>query len=127
MKGILYNAVIPRWNTWTNDFPLQIDDIIMRDKNWVELVPMVPDRDIIFKHFLSGRGKKGPTFKSGKTVIQFHVPNEIHAAMLEKRDTDELAELESEVREKKAMTESRDVGSESSVTAEFTVSAYTCP
>lgn len=113
---MLYNALIPRWNAWTKSFPLAIDDIIMHDKNWVELTPNYPDRDVIFKHFLSSRGKKGPTFKSGKTLIQFHVPNEIYATMLEKREADELAELESEERETKAAT----IGS---MTADFTVGA----
>lgn len=55
----------------------------MRDKLWVTLKPHVPDCDVIAKHFFKA-GKKGTqTFKSGKTIIHFHVPNEIYDAMLE--------------------------------------------
>lgn len=87
LKKTLYNALIPRWNRWTNDFPLHIDQITMRDKHWVILDPRVPDCDIIAKHFFKS-GKKGTqTFKSGKTTIHFHIPNEIYDAMLEKRET----------------------------------------
>ena len=78
------------------NFPLLIDDIIMHDKNLVELILRCPDHNIIYKHFLSGQGKKGLSFKAGKTLIQFHVPNEIHAIMLEKREADELVEFEDE-------------------------------
>jgi hypothetical protein len=89
LKRTLYNAVIPRWNRWANDFPLHIDQITMRDKHWVILEPRVPDSDVIAKHFYK-TGKKGTqTFKSGKTIIHFHVPNEIYDAVLEKKETEE--------------------------------------
>jgi hypothetical protein len=88
LKRMLYNAIIPRWNRWTNNFPLLIDQIAMRDNLWVILEPNVPDHDVIARHFFKA-GKKGTqTFKSGKTVIHFHVPNEIYDAMLEKRGAD---------------------------------------
>jgi hypothetical protein len=87
LKRMLYDIIIPRWNRWTNNFPLHIDKIAMRDKLWVILKPSVPDRDVIAKHFFKP-GKKGTqTFKSGKTVIHFHIPNEIYDA-LKKRDAD---------------------------------------
>ncbi|KAM6489625.1 hypothetical protein JOM56_014947 [Amanita muscaria] len=102
LKRILYNAVIPRWNTWTNNFPLHIDEVIMRDKLWVELRPNNPDCDVIAKHFFK-TGRKGmKTFKTGKTVIYFHVPNEIYDTMVEMREADELAA------ERKAKQRSRD-------------------
>jgi hypothetical protein len=90
LKKTLYNAVIPRWNKWTNSFPLHIDQITMRDKLWVILEPSVPDCDVIAKHFFKS-GKKGSrTFKNGgKATIHFHVPNEIYDAMIDKRDTNE--------------------------------------
>ncbi|KIL64085.1 hypothetical protein M378DRAFT_11669 [Amanita muscaria Koide BX008] len=102
LKQILYNAVIPRWNTWTNNFPLHIDEVIMRDKLWVELRPNNPDCDVIAKHFFK-TGRKGmKTFKTGKTVVYFHVPNEIYDTMVEMREADELAA------ERKAKQRSRD-------------------
>ncbi len=62
----------------------------MWDKLWVILKPNVPDRDAITRNFFKA-GKKGmQTFKGSKTLILFHVPNEIYAEMLEKREEDEL-------------------------------------
>jgi len=128
LKKTLYDAIIPRWNNWTNYFPLHIDQILMRDKLWVILEPSVPDHDAIAKHFFKP-GKKGtPTFKSGKTLIHFHVLNEIYDAMLEKRDSDEL------IAGKKAMVRKvaernvvmRDKETEQSIATDFTVGDSTC-
>ena len=59
----------------------------MRDRLWVILNPNDPDGEPIAKHFFK-TGKKGNrTFKTGKTIIHFHIPNEIYDAMLEKKDT----------------------------------------
>ncbi|KAF8808594.1 hypothetical protein BYT27DRAFT_7222856 [Phlegmacium glaucopus] len=89
-KRTLYDATIHRWKRWTNNFPLHIDEIIMRDKLWVILKPNIPDCDVIARHFFKA-GKKGTQiFKSGKTIIHFHIPNEIYDAMLEKRDEDKI-------------------------------------
>lgn len=120
LKKTLYDAVIPRWNRWSNNFPLHINQITMRDKFWVILKPNVPDRDVIARHFFKS-GKKGvQTFKSGKTVINFHIPNEIYYAMLEKRDAgNEL------VAKKKAVVMRNDE-IEQSVAADFTVGALMC-
>jgi hypothetical protein len=90
LKKTLYDAIISRWDSWTNGFPLHIDQIAMRDKQWVTILEPphgVPDRDAIAKHFFK-TGKKGTrTFKSGKTTIHFHVPNEIYDAMLQQKQT----------------------------------------
>jgi hypothetical protein len=94
----------------------------MHDKNWVELMLRFPDCDIIYKHFLSGQGKKGPTFKAGKTFVQFHVPNEIHATMLKKREADELVEFKNEDADRTR----HNVATER-VAVDFMVGAHTCP
>ncbi|KAM6488841.1 hypothetical protein JOM56_015699 [Amanita muscaria] len=91
LKRLLYEAVIPKWNAWTNNYPLHVDGVIMRDKLWVELKPNNPDCDVIAKYFFK-IGRKGvQTFKTGKTVIYFHVPNEIYDTMVETREANELA------------------------------------
>ena len=36
---MLYDAVILQWNKWTNNYPLDMDQITMRDKLWVILKP----------------------------------------------------------------------------------------
>ena len=91
LKKILYDAIIPRWNRWTDNYPLRIDQIMMRDKLWVVLKPTAPDRDAIARNFFRS-GKKGTqTFKTGKTIIHFHVPNEIYDAMINRKVDGELA------------------------------------
>jgi hypothetical protein len=86
----------------------------MRDKSWVILKPANPDRDVIAKHFFK-TGKKGiQTFKTGKTIINFHVPNEIYNAMVEKREADELSE---------EVVPAKDPKVEPSMVVEFTVGA----
>ena len=116
LKRTLYDAVIPRWNRWTNNFPLCIDQITMRDRLWVILKPNVPDRDVIARNFFKVGKKGAQTFKGGKAIIHFHVPNEIYTEMLEKREKDELAA------EKRGRKESaRDEIVSSRMAADFTV------
>jgi len=111
LKKILYNAIIPRWNDWTNNFPLHIDQINMRDKLWV-----IPNHDVIARNFFKS-GKKGTqTFKSGKIIIHFHVPNNIYNDMIEKKDDDELA-----AEQKDMNITARDDGIPPSMAADFTV------
>jgi len=64
---------------------------MMRDHNWVHLLPQKPDRDIIAKQFFKP-GKKGATmvFKSGKCIINLHIPNEIYQSMLMRKEEQEL-------------------------------------
>lgn len=128
LKRTLYNAIIPRWNRWTNDFPLHIDQITMRDKQWVILYPTDPDCDAIAKYFFK-TGKKGNRiFKSGKTVIQFHIPNEIYDDMLEKRETNNEWPPEKNTERKpvgrKVTARVKDVDIEPSMAADFTVSSF---
>jgi hypothetical protein len=63
-----------------------MDQITMRDKLWVILNPTTPDCDAIAKHFFKTGRKGNQTFKSGKTIIHFHIPNETYDDMLEKRE-----------------------------------------
>jgi hypothetical protein len=117
LKIILYNAIIPKWNAWTNYFPLHIDQIIMRDKLWVILEPTAPDRDAISKHFFKP-GKKGQIFKTGKTLIHFHIPNKVYAAMLTKQADDELEA------EQKAVTRNKKIKCSPSDGADFSVCGF---
>jgi hypothetical protein len=97
LKRILYDAIIPKWNRWTENFPLCIDQIMMCDKLWVVLKPTAPDCDVIARNFFRS-GKKGTqTFKTGKTIIHFHVPNEIYNVMINRKVDEELAAEQSGV------------------------------
>lgn len=90
LKKILYDAVIPKWQEWTNNYLLRLDDVVMRNNNWVALVPKNPDRDVIADQFFK-RVKKGAlTFKGGKCIINLHVPNNIYNAMLTQKEDDEF-------------------------------------
>lgn len=122
LKKTLYSAIIHKWNRWTNNFPLPINKIIMRDKLWVILNPTTPDRDAIAKHFFKS-GKKGvQIFKSGKIIIHFHVPNEIYNTMLEKRDSDEL-EAEERVRLEEQIRKNKTIVADFAVGASFYASS----
>jgi hypothetical protein len=82
--------VFPKWCEWTNNYPLLLDDVVMRNNNWVALLPKNPDRDVIADLFFK-RGKKGALmFKGGKCIINLHVPNHIYNAMLTRQEDDEL-------------------------------------
>ena len=81
LKKQLYDAVIPKWYDWTNNYPLSPEDVTMRNNNWVRLVPRNPDRDIISDQFFK-RGKKGVAFKGGKCIINLHVPNHIYSGII---------------------------------------------
>lgn len=90
LKKILYDAIIPRWNSWTKDYPLPLDSIMMHDHNWVLLVPRNPDRDIIANQFFKPAKKGAIVFKAGKCVINLHVPNEIYESMVTQKEEEEL-------------------------------------
>jgi len=116
LKKTLYSAIIHKWNRWTNNFPLPIDSIIMRDKLWVILNPTFPYRDAIARNFFKSGKKGAQIFKSGKIIIHFHIPNEIYNTMLEQRDRDE-SEAEKRVREEQ-------IRNNKIIVPDFVVGAY---
>ena len=84
LKKTLYNAVIPKWYEWTNNYPLLLDVVVMQNHNWVVLVPKNPDRNVIADLFFKRAKnlKGGWMFKGGKCIINLHVLNQIYNAML---------------------------------------------
>jgi hypothetical protein len=92
LKKILYEVVIPKWHEWTRNYPLRLDDVVMRNHNWVVLAPKNPDHDVIADTFFKRAKKGGSTFKGGKCVINLHVPNHIYDAMLAQKEIKELEE-----------------------------------
>lgn len=78
LKSILFERLLPAWKIYTRGYPLEIDDIIMRTKDWVEIQPLNPDRSVISRPFFK-HGKNGATtFKPGRCLINFHVPNRVY-------------------------------------------------
>jgi hypothetical protein len=107
LKKILYEAVIPKWNNWTNGYSLPLDALVMRSHNWVVLAPKNPDRNIIADYFFKP-GKKGAiVFKAGKCVVNLH---DLYQLMLTQKDEHELEE---------------NFGTTSRAAVDFTVSAAT--
>ena len=98
---ILYQEILPEWMRYTEQFPLAITDIIMRDKDWVELRPRIPDRDaLLCPSFFKNARKGGQTFKGGKALVHFHIPNNVYAAYeacLEEREYQNLILDESQI------------------------------
>jgi len=81
------------WNAYTEGFPLEIDDIIMRTKEWVEIKPLNPDQDVIARQFFKS-GKGGLTFKAGHCIILFHIPNAIYNQYLDDAERKEMERLQ---------------------------------
>jgi len=52
----------------------------MRDKDWVEIHPRIPDRDAILcpSFFKSAKNGSQTVFKGGKAIVQFHIPNNVY-------------------------------------------------
>ena len=51
------------WLAYTEQFPLDINDIVMRTKDWVEIQPLNPDRDVISRQFFKTGKNGGIIFK----------------------------------------------------------------
>ncbi|KAK2463878.1 hypothetical protein APHAL10511_004050 [Amanita phalloides] len=90
LKNILYSTVILKWNEWTNNCPLPINSIVMRNHNWVALMPRNPDRDVIAEQFFKPGKKGNTTFKKGKAIVNLHVPNDIYGAVLACKEAEEF-------------------------------------
>jgi hypothetical protein len=106
LKQLLYNEIIPLWNSFTEECPLAIEDIVMRSKEWVVIQPLNPDRDVISRPFFkSGRGG-AVVFKAGRCIVLFHIPNNIysqylnHAERKQKERVNKHSEEPEEVSEK---------------------------
>lgn len=77
LKKYLFAAILPNWSNYTHGFPLRIEDVTMRDKNWVCIKPENPDQGVIAEEF-SKPGKGGVlVFKAVRCVVHLHVPNKV--------------------------------------------------
>ncbi|KDR65144.1 hypothetical protein GALMADRAFT_1330174 [Galerina marginata CBS 339.88] len=95
LKSVLYQEILPQWLRYAEQYPLDIMDIIMRNKDWVEIHPKDPDRDAILSpsFFKSAKNASQTIFKGGKSLVYFHIPNKVYGryeAWLEERDYQNL-------------------------------------
>ena len=77
LKGITYYTLLPPFMKWSKDCTLAIEDLRLRFKDWVELVPAGPDNEdvgAISSKFFLPKGKS--------KTIQFH-PNKVLELYLE--------------------------------------------
>ncbi|KAI9452826.1 hypothetical protein F5148DRAFT_1289442 [Russula earlei] len=93
LKHLLYEHLLSIWNAYMDKYPLAIDDIIMRTKDWVEIKPLNPDQDVISHQFFKS-GKGGLTFKSGHCTIFFHIPNVIYQQYLDNVERKEMERVQ---------------------------------
>jgi hypothetical protein len=71
LKAIAHFTILPLFLKWSNNYPLSIDDVKLRNKNWVEMLPKGPgeeDVDAIESEFF--------TFK-GKAKMHHFLPNKV--------------------------------------------------
>lgn len=61
LKDIVFTMLLKPFFKWFNDFPLSLDDVVLRDKNWVEYVALDPQRDAnaVSASFFSVKGRRG--------------------------------------------------------------------
>ena len=97
LKKLLYKEIIPSWNSYTEGYPIAIEDIVMRSKEWVAIQPLNPDRDVISRPFFKpGRGGAS-IFKTGRCTVLFHIPNNIYNQYLNYVEKNEEERNEKEV------------------------------
>ena len=46
MKTVIFAALLPHFLKWSNEYPLGIDDVSLRHKNWLELVSPTDREDV---------------------------------------------------------------------------------
>jgi hypothetical protein len=96
LKTITYYTLLPLFMKWSKEYPLSLDNLRLRTKEWVELIPLGPDNEdinAISSKFFAPKGKS--------KVIQFQ-PNKVLTLYLElgheqyRKVLDRLDELENE-------------------------------
>ncbi|KAK7041178.1 hypothetical protein R3P38DRAFT_2512595 [Favolaschia claudopus] len=77
-------AITHEWRRFAGEYPLSSADVVMRDEKWCLLIPKNPDVDIISDRFYVAPKKPNmaPQFRTRKIIINLHLPNEIHNAVL---------------------------------------------
>jgi len=97
LKSVLYEHILPAWNAFSNNYMLEMDDIIMRSKEWAVIHPKTPDIDAINtkKFWKEAKNAVLPVFKGGRTIVHFHIPNPIFEKYIDCRiNQDQMAEHE---------------------------------
>lgn len=91
LKDIVFVSLLPQFSEWSKQFPLLLDDVRLRQKNWVEIIPSlvqgVDDVNAIAeKFFVLKRGKNKSetrTFQSGEIMVYLELPLKKYHEILE--------------------------------------------
>ncbi|KAG6818300.1 hypothetical protein H0H93_006170, partial [Arthromyces matolae] len=93
LKTLLFDLILPTWLKFSGGFNIDITQVVMRNKDWVEIRPKNPDLDAISALFLK-EGKNGElVFKSGRCLIYLHLPNDIYKLYEDWIENQEFEEL----------------------------------
>ncbi len=72
LKAIAYFTLLPLFSKWSKEFPLSVNDLQLRFKDWIELIPLGPkDKDVnaISSKFFVPKGKsKALQFQPNKVL-----------------------------------------------------------
>jgi hypothetical protein len=85
LKTIIFAALLPYFLKWSNEYPLSVDDVSLRHKNWLELVPPTDreDTDAIFPYFFTEKKNGVKKFTAGTTLdLILALPYETYALAL---------------------------------------------
>lgn len=92
LKTIAFYTILPAFLKWSNNYPLTIEHIRMRDKKWVEFIPAEPDVDAVAKDFYvfkskaaAGSGGK-KVFRAGQANLMLEIECEKYQEILEYRE-----------------------------------------
>jgi hypothetical protein len=74
LKQTAFLTLHPKFSTWSKGYPLTLNDVTLRSKNWVEIIPKFSTRpgddiDAIKDHFYKPRGRaKTISFSAGSGI-----------------------------------------------------------
>lgn len=90
----------PLFLEWSREAPISIDDLRLRNKDWVEMIPVpdTPDVDAIASKFFVAKGKaRNIQFSAGKGAeVYLELGNEKYQEIitrLERLEVDELGKV----------------------------------
>jgi len=86
LKQVCFVTLLPLFIKWSKEAELTIDQVRLRQKDWLELVPMkdVEDVNVIAKKFFVQRGKnKMLVFHPGKGVeLNLEIEHDLYLVVL---------------------------------------------
>ena len=95
LKQLSFVTIGPKFAVWSKNYPLLLDGVILRSKNWVEIIPKFSgqddDVDAIKDHFYRPRGRaKTVSFNAGSGIeVYLEIEHEKYLEILERKEEQE--------------------------------------